>query len=142
MEDGIQILIYIAAFAFSIISAIQKGKKQKPKRKFVPPSQPVPQTVPTAQPVQTDKDRRTEYTKIEKKEKSPLQKQYNERGVSKTFFDRNPYRDSIEYRKRKQKESEKKIKVKTTNKVANDAGLTEIDWKKAVIYSEILRPRF
>lgn len=139
MEDGFQILLYIAAFVIWIISSIQGAKKKaKPKRTPVsmsPTSLEQNAPEPEVATILKEKLERLRHSQqIEKKNHR------NESAKKKTFLGENPYRDSIECRKRKKKEPEKRQLTIREEEAALEA--SAIDWTKAVIYSEILRPRF
>lgn len=148
MEDGFQILVYVAAFVIWIVTSLQKAKKkQKPKRKVVPTSQPQPsmqQYEPTSggRAVNSKKEQLQEKIEdYEKKIEAFLGDEKDRKLPSKTFLDETPYRDSIEYQQKREVKSAKKKQIveKKKNPELENSG---IDWKKAVVYSEILRSRF
>lgn len=141
MEDGFQILIYVGAFFVWIVSSILKAReKAKPKRNPMP----MP-TVPTYSDESTEHPIITEMYEEEKTKtwvQPEKRKERTSKGntVLKNFLSKNPYRESIEYRKKRESDSVKKqLKIEEKD---SELRVSEIDWKKAVVYSEILRPRF
>lgn len=128
MDDGLQIFIYLISLAIWIFSAIQKNKKKSEKDKpivYVPPPFEEEKTVEMVQ--ETIENEKT----IVSSDKSE--------GI---YF--KSYRDSIdEYREKKaarrskalreERKKQEELLKRTRNR---------IDWKQAIIHSEILRPRF
>ncbi len=126
MNDGFDIIIYLIPLAIWVFSIYQQFQKKGKKRKV---SMPKNVTIGQYQNVEET---------IERVEKE-IQFQENEIKKKRTFLGKNPYAESIEYRKEKEKNVRKGVK---TRKTVTENDFSEIDWKKAVIYSEILRPRF
>lgn len=127
MDDGLQIFIYLISLAIWIFSAIQKNKKKSEKDKpivYVPPPFEEEKTVEMVQ--ETIENEKT----IVSSDKSE--------GI---YF--KSYRDSIEY---KEKKAARKSKALREERKEQEEFLkrtrNRIDWKQAIIHSEILRSRF
>ncbi|PVX52435.1 hypothetical protein C7377_0749 [Balneicella halophila] len=137
MEDGFQILLYVVAGVVWVISSVISNKKQKAKRTPMrSPSLPTETSIDDFETI-LEEDQAQHIEEIveefveEKKEK-----------VAKTFFDRDPYKDSVKHKARKKRLAKLKVIVPEDKEDSPGLDVTEIDWTKAVIYSEILRPRF
>lgn len=121
MDDGLQIFIYLIGLAIWIFSAIQKNKKKSEKDKpivYVPPPFEEEKTVEMVQETIVSSDK--------------------SEGI---YF--KSYRDSIEY---KEKKAARKSKALREERKEQEEFLertrNRIDWKQAIIHSEILRSRF
>lgn len=130
MDDGIQIFIYIIAFAIWIFSAIQKVKKKSEKAKpvvFTPASE-------------------EDFSVKEQELLKPIVEDVfiQKEKVEQTTFGKTSYRESLEYKEkikaRKMKNDDVPQEEKNYNPVIGR--INEIDWRQAIIHSEILSPRF
>lgn len=141
MEDGFQILVYVATFAIWIVASLRKAKKkQKPKRKVVPTSQPQP-SMQQYEPIAEGDAVNSKKEQLQEKIEVLLGDEKGRKLPPKTSLDAPPYRDSIEYQQKREARSVKKKQIaeKKKNPEPENSG---IDWKKAVVYSEILQSRF
>lgn len=146
-ENGLQIFIYVVTFVVWIASAIFKARnkqKQKSSRTPAMPTQPPIQQYETVfeEVVQTNFEEIEESTISDKKileEVLPVRSN-RKKERNQTFLGASSYRESIEYRNKAAKRPVKKLIATKTEESEPDS--SEIDWKKAVIYSEILRPKF
>lgn len=128
MRDGFDIFFYLIPLAIWLFSFFQQAQK-KAKKKTVNTPQPQPVVLESSEKIEQEMER------IERE----MRQQKQERKKA-TFLGRDPYKESIEYRKRKEKKLRKMTKMQESN--ASESEFSEIDWKKAVVYSEILKPRF
>lgn len=127
MGDGIQIIIYVIAFAIWIFSAIQKAKKKANESK---PAMPIPSI-----------EVETKYVESENSNSTIKEELLQE--TKQTYKKPNPYRGSTEYKKKIEARKIKQQKVPNEEPQSPVLGnIEEIDWKQAIIHSEILRPRF
>ncbi len=130
------IIIYVVIIAaVGVFKTIQKSKV---KTVSVPPPQKKESGM---SPMESFFEYLSEELKGEKLEKQPFG---NEKEAVKTVLGEDPYKNSVEYRSREKKARRAKVSsaVAKIEKEEPDSLLHDIDWKKAIIYSEILKPRF
>ncbi len=126
MRNGFDIFLYLIPLAIWLFGFFQQSQK-KAKKKMGN----IPQPVILEHPEKIEQ-------KMEQIEQEMRQEE-QERKKKATFLGRDPYKESIEYRKRKEKKLKRTTKVEEST---SENDFSEIDWKRAVVYSEILRPRF
>ncbi len=136
MKNNFDIIWYLIPLAIGLLKFLFKDKQKSPQKVMPLPKEVVlpkrevvilnPDTTPTFGKTATA----SKAEKVHKKAKLERKQ---------TFLGENPYEESIEYRKRKVKRrrEQKEIKEEFSN-----TGSLEIDWKQAIIFSEILKPRF
>lgn len=148
MEDGIQIIVYVLAGIFWIVASVLKANK-KGQAKGTPvsiPSSPAEFEIEEFESIPETKAKMTRFEELQE------EKNIHENKTAKlisdkkrevdTFLGRNPYLDSVEHREKKKRAAKLKLIVPEEKQNGTRFDTAEIDWTKAVIYSEILRPRF
>lgn len=139
MDNKFQIILYIAFGLVWIYTSINKAKKEKlKKQQAAEPLVPLPGGGGNAdkQKAQIDEfERVIEEIKHRDKVGSEIETPI---GVPIT---RDPYKESIEFtaRKKRRRASEAVLAEKKEGETIEMEG---VDWKKAVIYSEVLRTKF
>lgn len=140
MDEKFQIILYIAFGLVWIFTTINKANKEKRKKQ---------QATEPLMPLPTEEDiadeQRTALDEFERAIKDIRQSERISSDIGKPIdvaLTRDPYKESIEFTARKKRRREAEA-IAIAEEERNDTiEIEEIDWKKAVIYSEILRPKF
>ncbi len=139
MKGDFDILWYLVPLAIGLLKFVFKDKASKPV------VQNQGEVILPQQEVDWEQEPVTDVSKRETLFEEKLQniaKKTDVENRNKSFLSRNPYEESIEYRKKKVKKREEQKSKQITEELSQNDYFSEIDWKKAVVFSEILKPRF
>lgn len=141
MSDVFDILIYVIPLAIWLFAQVQQSKKEQ-RRKGTTLSVPQPEIMPTVEPEQQPTLREEVVVQSEERfsEKRIESQKLAEKRLRYRETRRKPYKEGVAYKAKIKKTTEKQKGI--TVERESGVEISEIDWTKAVIYSEILRPRF